>query len=329
MHPSAHAVAVLDVKLGVGVHHMAVCHGEPELLGGAGLGCLGRGGDDALEFGVKADANHASALGLDARPLVQRRAVRGVATALRGGQLLKRVARRSGRLVFLNQPGAHHASDGAPRDVRVIVVVPLGEVRVRHGAIHPHVGDGIAVAVGAGAPVAGLRLARGVLASVAVGAGIGLRAVLPGLARRGSVLRHALNTGPVLVCPCAAVVQRLSVLVAVVGHGRGRARCGRGAVEPGARLADAGLPLGGELVAFLGGAFLARPVLRVEPGSMCGAALLVVGCVATSGLRRQDGPPLASTVPGPPSCPATIRSNGANSNPPSSSSAFGGTCGMP
>ena len=53
------------------------------------------------------------------------------------------------------------------------------------------------------------------------------------------------------------------------------------------------------------------------------------GCVATSGLRRQDGPPLASTVPGPPSCPATIRSNGVSSNPPSSSSAFGGTCGMP
>ena len=53
------------------------------------------------------------------------------------------------------------------------------------------------------------------------------------------------------------------------------------------------------------------------------------GCVATSGLRRQDGPPLASTVPGPPSCPATIRSNGASSNPSSSSSAFGGTCGMP
>ena len=38
---------------------------------------------------------------------------------------------------------------------------------------------------------------------------------------------------------------------------------------------------------------------------------------------------MASTVPGPPSCPATIRSNGASSNPPSSSSAFGGTCGMP
>ena len=32
---------------------------------------------------------------------------------------------------------------------------------------------------------------------------------------------------------------------------------------------------------------------------------------------------------GSPSCPATIRSNGASSNPPSSSSAFGGTCGMP
>ena len=73
---------------------------------------------------------------------------------------------------------------------------------------------------------------------------------------------------------------------APVGPGRGpraRARTGarfrRGAVEPGARLADAGLPLGGELVAFLGGACLARPVLRVEPGSMCGAALLVAGGV--------------------------------------------------
>ena len=40
-----------------------------------------------------------------------------------------------------------------------------------------------------------------------------------------------------------------------------------------------------------------------------------LGCVATSGLRRQDGPPLASTVPGPPSCPATIRSNGAQFEP--------------
>ena len=60
-----------------------------------------------------------------------------------------------------------------------------------------------------------------------------------------------------------------------------------------------------------------------------GRVITQAGCVATSGLRRQDGPPLASTVPGPPSCPATIRSNGASSNPPSSSRAFGGTCGMP
>ena len=45
--------------------------------------------------------------------------------------------------------------------------------------------------------------------------------------------------------------------------------------------------------------------------------------------NRAGQGPLASTVPGPPSCPATIRSNGVSSNPPSSSSAFGGTCGMP
>ena len=139
------------------------------------------------------------------------------------------------------------------------------------------------------APAAGLRLARGVLASVAVGAGVGLRAVLPGRVRRGRVLRHALNTGPVLVgpcavcCPCAAVVPRLSVLVAVVGHGRGRARCGRGAVEPGAGLADAGLSLSGELVAFLGGAcrggwLCARPTvagLSALPSSMLLARLSV------------------------------------------------------
>ena len=129
-----------------------------------------------------------------------------VSAARRGGQHRKGVPLRPGRLVFLNQLGAHHASDGAARDVRMPVVMLLGNVRVRHGAIHPHVGDGIAVAVGAG---------------------VGLRAVLPGLARRGRVLRHALNTGPVLVCPCAVlcpcatVVPRLSVLVAVVGHGCG------------------------------------------------------------------------------------------------------------
>ena len=98
-----------------------------------------------------------------------------------------------------------------------------------------------------------------------------------------------MNTAPVLVCPCADVGARLSVLVAVVGHGRGRAWCAGGGVQPGAGLADAGLPLGGELVAFLGGACLARQVLRVEPGSMCGAALLVaggvLGGVMASGVR--------------------------------------------
>ena len=57
-------------------------HGEPELLGGGGFGCLGgavatlgarllgRGGDKAFQFGIKADAHDAPAVGLDARPLV-------------------------------------------------------------------------------------------------------------------------------------------------------------------------------------------------------------------------------------------------------------------
>ena len=73
----------------------------------------------------------------------------------------------------------------------------------------------------------------------------------------------------------------------------------------------------------------ATPVVLDGVIYLSAGANVFAGCVATSGLRRQDGPPLASTVPGPPSCPATIRSNGASSNPPSSSSAFGGTCGMP
>ena len=145
----------------------------------------------------------------------------------------------------------------------MIVVVVLGYVRVRDGAVHPHVGDCVAVADGAGAPVAGLRLARVVLASVAV------RAAWRGgpAVRRGRVLRESLDAGPVLVGPwsavgpCATVVARLSVL----GAWRG------GGVQPGARLADAGLSLACELVAFLVGAFLARPVRRVEPGKVGGA----------------------------------------------------------
>ena len=51
--------------------------------------------------------------------------------------------------------------------------------------------------------------------------------------------------------------------------------------------------------------------------------------VATSGRRLQDGRSLTTTGPDPPSCPATIRSNGVSSNQDSSSCVFGGTCGMP
>ncbi len=87
--------------------------------------------------------------------------------------------------------------------------------------------------------------------------------------------------------PCAVVVARLSVLLAVVG--RGRAWCAGGGVQPGAGLADAGVPLGGELVAFLGGAFFVRPVLPVEPGTVGGADPLVagrvLGGVVASGVR--------------------------------------------
>ena len=136
----------------------------------------------------------------------------------------------------------------------MIVVVVLGYVRVRDGAVHPHVGDCIAVAGGAGTAVAGLRLARVVLASVAVRAA-------------WCVLRESLDAGPVLVGPwaaggpCAAVVARLLVL----GAWRG------GGVLRRARLADAGVSLACELVAFLVGAFLARPVRRGEPGKVGGA----------------------------------------------------------
>ena len=136
----------------------------------------------------------------------------------------------------------------------MIVVVLLGYVLVRDGAVHPHVGDGIAVAGGAGTAVAGLRLAYVVLASVAVRAA-------------WCVLRESLDAGPVLVGPCAAGVARLSVL----GAWRG------GGVLRRARLADAGVSLACELVAFLVGAFLARPVRRGEPGKVGGAEPLVAG----------------------------------------------------
>ena len=55
----------------------------------------------------------------------------------------------------------------------------------------------------------------------------------------------------------------------------------------------------------------------------------LVGSVATSGRRLQDGRSLTTTGPEPPSCPATIRSNGVSSNQDSSSCVCGGTCGMP
>ena len=108
-----------------------------------GARLLRRGGDGRFQFGVDADAGDASALGLDALPLVQRgaihgrvvrqlgglhepgprlllgdvagvdrRAVRGLSPACRGGQHRKRVAAGPGRLVFLNQPGA--ASSASP-----------------------------------------------------------------------------------------------------------------------------------------------------------------------------------------------------------------------
>ena len=159
---------------------MPVLYREPEL----GRGCafrgvgravavlgarrLSRGGDAALEFGVQADADHAPARGLDARPLaergavhgrvvrqlgrldqsgpgllrggvagVQRRAVRGLSAAFGGGQHREGVARRPGRLVFLDHPVADHAAHGAARGVRVRVVVLLADVLVGHGAIHP------------------------------------------------------------------------------------------------------------------------------------------------------------------------------------------------
>ena len=157
----------------------------------AGLGArlLSRGGDDAFQFCIKADANDAPALGLNARPLVQRgaihgrvvgqlggldepgprllfgdvagvdrRAVRGVSPALGGGQHFEGVARRPPRLVFLNQPGLLHLRDEPPSGERVAVKMLFGQVFVGHGSIEPHVGDGRAGPFHAGAAWAVARL---------------------------------------------------------------------------------------------------------------------------------------------------------------------------
>ena len=157
-------------------------------LGGravAALGArpLGRGGDRRFQFGVNANAHDAPALGLDARPLVQRgavhgrvmrqlgglynaaprlllgdvagvhrRALGGVPPAFGRGEDRERVAFRPGRLVFLDQPGADHVIDAAPGGVGVAVKMCVGQVCVGHGSIEPHVGDGRAGAFGTGAP---------------------------------------------------------------------------------------------------------------------------------------------------------------------------------
>ena len=158
-----------------------------------GARLLRGGGDVRFQFGVDADAGDSSALGLDARPLVQRgaihgrvvrqlgrlhdaaprpllgdvagvdrRAVRGVSPALRGGQHCEGVALRPDRLVFLNQPGVLHLRHQAPGGVGVAVKMLCGQVCVGHGSIHPHVGDRRAGAFGTGTPglVARLGLLR-------------------------------------------------------------------------------------------------------------------------------------------------------------------------
>ena len=142
-----------------------------------------------FQFGVDADAGDASALGLDALPLVQRgaihgrvvrqlgglhepsprllfgdvagvdrRAVRGLSPACRGGQHRKRVAAGPGRLVFLDEPGALHLRHQSAGREWVAVKMCVGQVCVGHGSIQPHVGDGIAGAFGTGAACAVARL---------------------------------------------------------------------------------------------------------------------------------------------------------------------------
>ena len=67
-----------------------------------------------------------------------------------------------------------------------------------------------------------------------------------------------------------------------------------------------------------------RPRTKKRIRDIPGYAGDIVGCaprgsVATSGRRLQDGRSLTTTGPDPPSCPATIRSNGVSSNQDSSS----------
>ena len=146
VHAPAPSVGVLDVELGVGIQHVVVIDDvQPEVVRGcafrlvgravAALGArlLRRGGDGRFQFGVDANAHDAPALGLDARPLVQRcaihgrvmrqlgrfdeagprlllgdvagvyrRPLRGVLPECGRGEHCERVAFRPGRFVFLN-----------------------------------------------------------------------------------------------------------------------------------------------------------------------------------------------------------------------------------
>ena len=192
VHAPAPSVGVLDVELRVGIQHLIVVDDvQPEVVRGcalrlvgravAALGArlLGRGGDNLFEFGIEPDAGHAPALGLDARPLVQRgavhgrvmrqlgglhnaaprlllgdvagvdrRALCGVSPTFGRGEHVEALALRPGRLVFLDQPGADHVVDAAPGGVGVAVKMLVGQVCVGHGAIEPHVGHRIARAFG-------------------------------------------------------------------------------------------------------------------------------------------------------------------------------------
>ena len=159
-----------------------------------------------FQFGVKADAGDAPAVGLEARPLVQRGAVHGrvvrqlggfhqagprlllgdvagldgrmlagLAAEVGGGQDREAVARWPLRVVFLDEPRADQVIHRAARGVGVAVKVVVGQVGVGHGAIQRHVRHGLAFAVGdraaRGVAIAVLR-ARRVFPPMAGGAGL-------------------------------------------------------------------------------------------------------------------------------------------------------------